>query len=161
MKTWNVKKFSKLAKVTIRALHYYDKIGLLEPTYRLPNGYRGYTKNDLNKIRKITSLKFCGFRLSHIQLLLECDNNDAINLFTTQLQLLQEQFSHIKYAQLVLMEQVIKDILVNKELNWQAMIQFIQEYTNKKESKSELNEPLFTPEYLATKVHPSDDTQNL
>lgn len=161
MKTWNVKKFSKLAKVTIRTLHYYDKIGLLKPACRLPNGYRVYTEEDLNKLNKITALKFCGFKLSHIRHLLDCSNNEVVNLFNLQFQHLQEKLSYIKEAQLVLMEQIIKELETTNELNWQNMIQFIHSYTQKKDPQSELAGQLVPAEYLQLKKDLSDEFHNL
>jgi len=41
---YRVKEFARLTRVTVRALHYYDRIGLLEPSGRMPNRYRHYTE---------------------------------------------------------------------------------------------------------------------
>ena len=40
MKVWHIKEISDLTKTSIRMLRHYDKIGLLVPSYREPNGYR-------------------------------------------------------------------------------------------------------------------------
>ena len=49
MKQWYAKELSQLTQVSVRALHHYDKIGLLKPSMRLPNGYRLYSEKDLLK----------------------------------------------------------------------------------------------------------------
>ncbi len=134
MATWNVKEISKRAKVSIRTLHYYDKIGLLKPSARLPNGYRVYMEKDLRKLEQIVALKFCGFSLVHIRRLLIMGNEgESISLLNTQLKLLREEVSHIQEAQAKLLAKVISELETTKEVNWQSMIEFIQEYERKVE----------------------------
>ena len=38
--------FAKRARVTIRALHHYDRLGLLKPSGRTTAGYRVYSDRD-------------------------------------------------------------------------------------------------------------------
>lgn len=142
MTTWNVKEFSVIASVTIRTLHYYDKIGLLKPSARAMNGYRVYTEKDLSKLERITSLKFCGFSLLQISFLLKCQDEEAFNLFTKQLNVLQAEVSHIKEGQVILLDSVIKDLEINKELNWRLMMEFIKEFTKKQALKKEFDEQI-------------------
>lgn len=47
-----INEVSKITGVSLRTLHYYDKIGLLVPA-KLENGYRVYSNDDLNKLQKI------------------------------------------------------------------------------------------------------------
>ena len=50
--------FSKMSKVTIKALRYYEKEKLLIPKYvDESNGYRYYESNQLLEISRIISLK--------------------------------------------------------------------------------------------------------
>lgn len=133
METWNVKKLSSLVSISKRTLHYYDEIGLLKPSTRLPNGYRVYSEKDLLKLRKIISLKFCGFTLSEIRMLLNCTIDDALKLFTQQLKTLQIQVNHIEQAQLRLMKLVLQDIEDTRELKWEKMTVFMESYTAESE----------------------------
>ena len=55
MKT--VKEISKLTGVSIRALRYYDEIGLLNPTERSKAGYRLYDEKSLEKLNAILFLR--------------------------------------------------------------------------------------------------------
>ena len=51
MKT--VHEVSALTGVSIRALHYYDRIGLLRPSARTEAGYRLYAEADLARLQQI------------------------------------------------------------------------------------------------------------
>ena len=50
--------FAKLANVTERTIRYYDKIGLLKPSFVMENGYRRYTQSDLLKPVSYTHLQY-------------------------------------------------------------------------------------------------------
>lgn len=55
---WHIKEFSELTQTSIRMLRYYDKTGLLNPSYREANGYRCYTEPDLVKLQQIIALRY-------------------------------------------------------------------------------------------------------
>jgi DNA-binding transcriptional MerR regulator len=73
MAQWYVKELSKLTEVSVQTLHHYDRIGLLESSVRLANGYHLYSEKDLLKLQQIVALKFFGFALSQIKTLLSTD----------------------------------------------------------------------------------------
>ena len=59
--------FSKMSKVTIKALRYYEKEGLLIPKYvDESNGYRYYESNQLLALSRIISLKQVGLTIKDI-----------------------------------------------------------------------------------------------
>ncbi|MGD2157660.1 MAG: MerR family transcriptional regulator [Anaerolineales bacterium] len=65
--------FSKLSRVTVKTLRYYDEVGLLKPAH-VDNftGYRHYTYEQLPRLNRILALKDLGFSLEEIgQLLAE------------------------------------------------------------------------------------------
>jgi DNA-binding transcriptional MerR regulator len=64
--------FAELSGVTVRALHHYDRLGLLRPQ-RMPNGYRAYRPQDLVRLEQIVALKFVGLPLRRIKTLLDRD----------------------------------------------------------------------------------------
>lgn len=53
--------------VTIRTLHHYEEIGLLEPSSRSESGHRIYSERDLQRLQQILSLKQLGFSLGEIR----------------------------------------------------------------------------------------------
>jgi len=70
MSSYRVGEFAKLAGVTVRALHHYDRIGLLKPQ-RGASGFRLYRMEDLERLEQIAALKFLGIPLQEIRLLLK------------------------------------------------------------------------------------------
>ena len=68
--SYRVGEFAKLAGVTVRALHHYDRIGLLKPQ-RGSSGFRVYDLKDLERLEQIAALKFLGIPLKEIKLLLK------------------------------------------------------------------------------------------
>ena len=67
-KTYQAREFAKLAGVTVRALHHYDRIGLLKPK-RTRAGYRVYSTQDIESLEQIVALKFIGIPLRKIPIL--------------------------------------------------------------------------------------------
>jgi DNA-binding transcriptional MerR regulator len=68
--TYRIGEFAELAGVTVRALHHYDRIGLLKPQ-RSNSGTRLYSLADLERLVQIAALKFLGIPLREIKLLLK------------------------------------------------------------------------------------------
>jgi DNA-binding transcriptional MerR regulator len=66
--------FAKMAGVTVRALHHYDRLGLLKPRRTL-SGYRMYAARDLERLEQVVALKFLGIPLKQIKSVLERDAN--------------------------------------------------------------------------------------
>lgn len=64
--------FSRLARVTVKALRHYDETGLLRPAFVDPAaGYRYYRPDQLERLSRILFLKDLGFPLQEIAALLE------------------------------------------------------------------------------------------
>ena len=68
--SYRIGEFAKLAGVTVRALHHYDRIGLLKPQ-RGSSRSRLYRLEDLERLEQIAALKFLGIPLQEIKLLLK------------------------------------------------------------------------------------------
>ena len=49
---WSPREFARLAKVTVRTLHYYDRIGLLKPKHFDRNGFRLYGEAEFARFSK-------------------------------------------------------------------------------------------------------------
>jgi MerR family transcriptional regulator, thiopeptide resistance regulator len=70
-RSFKAHEFGKRAGVTVRTLHYYDRLGLLKPSGRTPAGYRLYTEPDFARLEQIVALKFIGFSLRDIHKILK------------------------------------------------------------------------------------------
>jgi DNA-binding transcriptional MerR regulator len=69
-----ISEFSRLSQVTVKALHLYDRLGLLEPArVDSSTGYRLYTLDQLPRLNRILALKDLGFSLGEIRGLLDED----------------------------------------------------------------------------------------
>lgn len=72
--------FSKLARISVRMLRHYEKIGLLMPEYvDEQSGYRFYNEKQLTLVNKINLLRNLGFSLANIQKLVS-DLDDTAKL---------------------------------------------------------------------------------
>src|SRR5574341_471599 len=66
--------FSKLSRVSVKTLRYYDEMGLLKPVeVDRFTGYRYYEFDQLPRLHRILALKDLGFSLEEIGCLLEGD----------------------------------------------------------------------------------------
>jgi DNA-binding transcriptional MerR regulator len=57
---------ARLARVSVRALHHYDAIGLVRPSGRSRAGYRLYTDRDLERLQEVLFFRELGFKLEDI-----------------------------------------------------------------------------------------------
>lgn len=64
---WRVGELAREAGLSVRALHYYDEIGLLSPSRRTEAGHRVYEAGDVVRLQQIKSLRHLGFGLEEIR----------------------------------------------------------------------------------------------
>jgi DNA-binding transcriptional MerR regulator len=62
---------ARLAHVSVRTLHHYDEVGLLEPSARSEAGYRLYEEADLERLQEVLFFRELGFSLEEIAALME------------------------------------------------------------------------------------------
>lgn len=62
---------AQAAGTTVRLLRHYESQGLIE-SQRLPNGYRDYGSDTVDKVRWIRELLDCGFSTRQIQGYIHC-----------------------------------------------------------------------------------------
>jgi DNA-binding transcriptional MerR regulator len=91
-----VKEVSKVTGVSIRTLHYYDQIGLLEPTEITEAGYRLYDDIALERLQQILLFRELEFPLKEIKEILESDNFDRNKALKQQIELLTLKKEHIE-----------------------------------------------------------------
>lgn len=89
MKT--VKEVSEITGVSIRALRYYDEIGLLKPTELTNSGYRLYDNEALEKLQEIMFFRELGIPLSEIKKIMEDPAYDKEQALSAQRNLLERK----------------------------------------------------------------------
>lgn len=86
---YQVKEVAALANVSVRTLHHYDAIGLLEPSGRTEAGYRLYSDDDLLRLQQILLGRELGLSLEAIRRSLDdpsFDRRQALLLQRAELQ---------------------------------------------------------------------------
>ncbi|MBD2703122.1 MerR family transcriptional regulator [Spirosoma sp. BT702] len=79
MRQYSVNKLAKLAGVSVRTLHHYDRLGLLKPSIRTEARYRLYGENELLRLQQILFFKELDFSLADILAIM---NDPEFNLLT-------------------------------------------------------------------------------
>ena len=83
----SISQVAKLTGISIRALQYYDEIGLLKPSELTTAGYRMYDDDTLQTLQQILFFKELGFPLKEIKQILENPDFDRIAAFKKQKEL--------------------------------------------------------------------------
>jgi DNA-binding transcriptional MerR regulator len=96
-RVYRIKEFAALTGVSIRALHHYDRLGLLKPR-RTTSGYRMYVADDARVLEQIVALKFIGISLRDIRRLLRTNIRDWTSVLRTQRALLEEKRRRLDLA---------------------------------------------------------------
>lgn len=96
MRMMTVHEVSRLTGVSIRALHHYDRIGLLPPAELTPAGYRLYDDTALERLQCILLFKEIGFPLKEIGRILENSVFDRNRALDQQIALLEMKKEHLE-----------------------------------------------------------------
>ncbi len=107
-----VNEVSKLTGVSIRTLHYYDKIGLLNPTEITEAGYRLYDDTALERMQQIMLFRELEFPLKDIKEILDSKDFDRSKALEQQIELLTLRKEHLE--NLILFARGIKMLGVKK-----------------------------------------------
>ena len=84
-----VNEVSRLTSVSIRALHYYDQIGLLPAAGHTDSGYRLYDDTALERLQQILLFRELEFSLKDIQRILSNSAFDREKALEQQIELLK------------------------------------------------------------------------
>ena len=91
-----VHEVSKLTGVSIRALQYYDKIGLLKPTGYTQSGYRLYDDTALETLQQILLFRELEFPLKEIKEIVSSADFDKEKALEQQITLLTMKKEHLE-----------------------------------------------------------------
>jgi DNA-binding transcriptional MerR regulator len=96
-RTFRVREFAEMSGVTVRALHHYDRLGLLKPR-RTRAGYRAYSTRDLETLEQIVALKFIGVPLKKILILRRSGSGALATALRAQRATLEEKKQLLEQA---------------------------------------------------------------
>ena len=120
MNYYKTGQFARLANVSERTIRYYDKIGLLKPSFVMENGYRQYSDLDLLKLQKILSLKHLGFSIDEIFPMV-MDNTNLKESFELQIDLIEDKISHLQS-----LKDALKRASQSSDLSWNMILSLVQ-----------------------------------
>jgi MerR family transcriptional regulator, thiopeptide resistance regulator len=154
---YQVHEFAELAGVTVRALHHYDRMGLLKPSRRSDSGYRLYTNRDLVRLEQIVVLKFLGLPLKQIRDLLKqeaalpetlrrqravlADKRRRLDSAIHAIESAEQSLQPKQDPDWTLLKKIIKEIEMQKDTEWTK-----QYYSPEAQAKVEERKKLWSPE---------------
>jgi DNA-binding transcriptional MerR regulator len=122
---YRIREFAAMAGVTVRALHHYDRLGLLKPSGRSASGYRLYGDCDLVRLEQIVVLKFLGLPLKQIGRLLRREPNIQ-GVLRSQRRVLDEKRQRIGWA-IDAIREAEQSIGPGGELDWDMFKKIVKE----------------------------------
>lgn len=87
---------ARLSGVTVRTLHHYDEIGLLQPSGRSQAGYRRYALADLDRLARILFYRELGFDLAQIRRVMTDGDGESIAHLRRQHGLVVERIERLQ-----------------------------------------------------------------
>jgi MerR family transcriptional regulator, thiopeptide resistance regulator len=157
---YRINEFAELAGVTVRALHHYDRLGLLKPTARTGTKYRLYSDSDLVRLEQIVVLKFLGMSLKEIGSVIDREASVASALERQQ-RVLADKRRQLDYAMNTI-AQAGTSLKSHGRPDWKLFRQIIQEiemqnttdwsrkyYSDEAKAKIEERRTLWNPELQA------------
>lgn len=124
---YQAKEFAKRAGVTVRTLHFYDRLGLLTPSARTESGYRLYCDADLERLEQILALRFVRFRLDHIKKLLSGPPQPLVAALRMQREIVAQEQQRLQIAMTAIERaQAVLEGDQPDEQRWQAIHDVIE-----------------------------------
>lgn len=111
-----INEVAKLTGVTVRTLHYYDKIGLFTPSETTKSGYRIYDAAALETLQQILFFRELDFPLSDIKEIIANPHYDKTEVLTHHKELLLQKRRRMD-GLIELVESIIKG---DNNMNFQA-----------------------------------------
>ena len=74
--SYSIHELANMAGISVRTLHYYDDIGLLDADRDVRNKYRVYKDGDLLKLQQILFFRELGFKLGEIKMSVDSPDFD-------------------------------------------------------------------------------------
>lgn len=179
---FRIGEFARQAGVTVRALRYYEQVGLLSPSARSEAGQRLYTERDMARLQQILTLKLIGLSLEEIASLLTNDLSEIGRLLGQQKQALEAKARQLdriiqtieraeeslRTAQAIDLEQFINII---KAVNMNTQADWFSQFMNDEQKRMLTEQPRTLAEQKAAgqawkalfeevKVHVNDDVND-
>lgn len=137
---YTVKEVAEMTHVTVKALHYYHKIGLLYPGEVTDAGYRLYGKKELERLQQILFYRELDFPLQQIKDLLE-SGQDRLSVLSDQRRLLLARKRRLEDL-IHTLEETIRSTKEGEPMDTQSMFRGFDSEEEWKEALHEQSEYL-------------------
>ncbi|MGI8336417.1 MerR family transcriptional regulator [Actinomadura scrupuli] len=137
-RVWRVGELARATGLTVRALHHYDRLGLLTPR-RDHGDHRYYTGSDVRRLHQIMALRGFGLSLAEIAGMLDGTGADPRELVRRQLEQTEERIAAAQRLRVRLLA-VMGALGHRPEPSAQEFVELIEEMTTMDRA--------FTPEQL-------------
>ena len=111
--------------LSVRTLHHYDHIGLLNPSGHTGAGHRLYTTSDIRRLQQILSLRSIGFALDEIKLALDHETLSLHEITALHIKRIREQMSKHKTL-LQRLEMIEQRILSSRRMTIDDYIETVE-----------------------------------
>jgi len=102
-KYFSIGEMSKLHKISIQTLRYYDQIDLFKPVYvDKESNYRYYSIDQFSQLDIIKYLKYLGIPLKEIKSKLEKNNEEILNLLSNKIDMVNDKIKELELIKKVL-----------------------------------------------------------
>lgn len=139
---------AEMTGVSIRTLHHYDQIGLLEPSAYSEGGHRLYGEADLLRLQQILTLRYLGFPLKRIGELLERPDFDLIASLHAQRQALRDRITETEEIEHTL-SALLDQRLASGRWDWTLVNRLSRRVHDHLSEKGSAMERYYTPEQMA------------
>jgi DNA-binding transcriptional MerR regulator len=141
MSAFRIQEFAKIAGVTVRALHHYDRLKLLSPAHRSQRGYRLYCHEDLGRLERVLALRYLGLSLREIAALLNAplgrgaesltvtlgrqraalsERRDGLDRVLRAIEHAQRRAQDLAEPEWLLYQTILKEIQMQEATDWRA-----------------------------------------
>ena len=156
--TYQAQQFATRAGVTVRTLHHYDRLGLLRPSGYTAAGYRLYRESDLGRLQQIVTLKFIGFSLKEIKVLLKQNGRDLATALRRQRIIINQKMHHLGMA--VEAIEKAEQVISHEEPDWEAFKKIIGVLRIVEAALKALSSATFSNDHLRLGVFKSGDVDS-
>lgn len=140
---YTVKQLSKLAGISVRTLHYYDELGLLEPESVGANGYRHYGEKSVLKLQQILLYRELGLSLEKIKAIVGSPDFKVLHALQSHKEALQGQVERLeRIVQTV--DNTIQQLKGSGTMNEKGLFEGFSEEEHEKYSQEA--EQIYNPE---------------
>ena len=128
--SFTVGQLARLTGLTVRALHHYHAIGLLEPSQRSDSGYRLYTQADIVRLYRIQALQRLNLSLTEVAAVLAKDGAPLPEMIVQQLDELDDRIEKATAlrARLTQIREVLRRGGEPVTGDWLAAVELITQY---------------------------------